>query len=52
MELSNEGLVSLVVTDRIFPQMDEQVVSGMVPLPGLRTVVGVTAADQCPIAMN
>jgi hypothetical protein len=34
------------MTGRISPQMDEIVGSGMVLLPGLRTVVGVTAADQ------
>ena len=46
---SNGGLVRLVMTGRIFSQMDERVVSGMVLLFGLRTVVRVTKADQGPI---
>ena len=49
-EIGNKGLITLVMTDRIFPQMHERVGSGMVLLPGLRTVVCVTAADPCPIA--
>jgi len=34
------------MTGMIFPQVDERVGSGIVPLRGLRTVVGVTEADQ------
>ena len=34
------------MTSMIFPQVDELVGSGIVPLRGLRTVVGVTEADQ------
>jgi len=34
------------MTGMKFPQVDELVGSGIVPLRGLRTVVGVTEADQ------
>jgi len=40
------GLLRIVMTSMIFPQVDELVGSGIVPLSGLRTVVGVTEADQ------
>jgi hypothetical protein len=54
MEFSNEGLVRLVMTDRIIPQMDKRVGRGMVPLclppkklaGDLRPVVGATEAHQ------
>ena len=48
-ETSNGGLVRFVRTGRIFPKWMSLVVSGMVLLVGLRTVVGVTEADQGPI---
>jgi len=37
---------------KIFPQVDELVGSGIVPLRGLRTVVGVTEADQGDTAIS